>query len=33
MIAWHPPEPGSVAGSQKNEKQTKKIDPNVKSVR
>jgi hypothetical protein len=33
MIAWHPPEPGSVAGSQKNEKQIKKIDPNVKSVR
>jgi len=32
-IAWHGPEPGSPAGSQKNEKKAKKIDPDVKSVR
>lgn len=31
--AWHGPEPGSPAGSQKNEKAKKRIDPDVKSVR
>ena len=30
---WHGAEPGSPAGSQKNEKKQKKIDPDVKSVR
>lgn len=33
MKAWHPAEPGSVQGSQKNEKRNKKFDPNVPSVR
>jgi len=33
MKAWHGAEPGSVAGSQKNEKKQKKLDPDVKSVR
>lgn len=33
MEAWHPAEPGSPAGSQKNEKRNKKFNPDVPSVR
>jgi len=33
METFHPPTPGSVAGSQKNNKKSQKKDPNVPSVR
>jgi len=33
MKTWHTPEPGSLEGSQKNEKRNKKLNPDVPSVR